>query len=105
MGVAASGHSLAVMSDGSIFSWGRNDSMGGGGHNLSPMEESGQLGPHLEDVSLGQPSNVRAPLNLQSTQILCEFQHGRLNSLVKIVTIPQVARWGCPHLFEACCFR
>ena len=42
--VAAGGHSLAVGADGSLWSWGRNDSRGGGGGGSRGIPDSGQLG-------------------------------------------------------------
>ena len=42
--VAAGGHSLAVTSLGEIYSWGRNDSKGGGGGGSPGIADSGQLG-------------------------------------------------------------
>ena len=43
-GVAAGGHSLAVTAQGAIYTWGRNDSKGGGGGGSPGIAASGQLG-------------------------------------------------------------
>lgn len=42
--VAASGHTVAVLSDGTVVSFGRNNSAGGGGQGSRPIDDSGQLG-------------------------------------------------------------
>ncbi|KAK3274256.1 hypothetical protein CYMTET_17554 [Cymbomonas tetramitiformis] len=42
--IAGSGHSLAVSSSGTLWSYGRNDSAGGGGHGSPPVRDAGQLG-------------------------------------------------------------
>ncbi|XRB15098.1 hypothetical protein RI054_09g49380 [Pseudoscourfieldia marina] len=42
--VALSGHTLAVLSDGTVVTFGRNNSAGGGGQGSQPIDDSGQLG-------------------------------------------------------------
>lgn len=42
--IAAGGQSIAIGSDGLLWTWGRNDSAGGGGGGSPPMSHAGQLG-------------------------------------------------------------
>lgn len=42
--VGAGGSSLAIEADGSLWTWGRNSSDGGGGHGSQPLQDAGQLG-------------------------------------------------------------
>jgi alpha-tubulin suppressor-like RCC1 family protein len=58
--VAASGHSLAALADGSLFSWGRNDSSpGGAGYGAElTASASGQLGVPRQPVAAAVPGLV-----------------------------------------------
>ena len=59
-GVAAGGHSLAVTSLGELYSWGRNDSKGGGGGGSPGIADSGQLGGfYRASISAESPGKVR----------------------------------------------
>lgn len=42
--VASGGHNLAIDRHGQLYSWGRNDSAGGGGHGSPAIRDAGQLG-------------------------------------------------------------
>ena len=44
LGAAASGHTVAVTDAGALYTCGRNDSAGGGGHGSPPVDDAGQLG-------------------------------------------------------------
>ncbi|KDD76933.1 hypothetical protein H632_c62p2 [Helicosporidium sp. ATCC 50920] len=58
--VAAAGHSLAVDEEGQIWTWGRNNSRGGGG-NWYTYDGSGQLGVRLGDVRPTLPARILLP--------------------------------------------
>ena len=57
--VAAGGHSLAVTGLGELYTWGRNDSRGGGGGGSPGIADSGQLGGfYRASVSAESPGKV-----------------------------------------------
>ena len=57
--MAAGGHSLAATSLGEVYTWGRNDSKGGGGGGSPGIADSGQLGGlHRASVSAESPGKV-----------------------------------------------
>eukprot|EP00899_Mesostigma_viride_P013848 jgi/Mesvir1/22464/Mv18494-RA.1 len=53
--VGAGGHSLAVSVDGTLFTWGRNDSKGGGGYGSQSVSDSGQSGRLRGDLRTPLP--------------------------------------------------
>jgi Regulator of chromosome condensation (RCC1) repeat len=55
--VAAGGHSLAVDRLGHLWTWGRNDSAGGGAFGSEPISDAGQLG-HRSKMDGRQPAAV-----------------------------------------------
>ncbi|KAK9829104.1 hypothetical protein WJX72_003914 [[Myrmecia] bisecta] len=73
--VAAGGHSLAVSALGELYSWGRNDSRGGGGYGSDPIDGSGQLGDAREDVPVGLPGKVSVPGGLYFVAVAAGRYH------------------------------
>ena len=86
--VGAGGHSIAVDADGTLWTWGRNDSAGGGGHGSPAMEASGQLG--------GSRRTVQSPLDaapLTSDQTFVAADAGRYHSAA-VTADGRVVTWG-----------
>ena len=59
--VSAAGHSLAVTQSGQLFTWGRNDSHGGGGGGSRGIQDAGQLGEPRAHVPIQLPGHVDIP--------------------------------------------
>ena len=73
--VAAAGHTALVTDLGHVYTAGRNDSAGGGGHGSPPVKDAGQLGRSgamnlFAKVSLGNDKQ-----NVVATQIACGRYH------------------------------
>mmetsp|Transcript_57942 Transcript_57942/g.183904 ORF Transcript_57942/g.183904 Transcript_57942/m.183904 type:complete len:454 (-) Transcript_57942:1734-3095(-) len=108
--VAASGHSVAVAADGSMYTWGRNASSGGGGGGSPPMQNAGQLG--IRRAPPGHPEAVEGPLMHKRVAHAAAGRYHTVavthNGLVYAFGLNdfgQLGRWdashsGVPHLVE-----
>jgi hypothetical protein len=86
--VSAGGHSIAIDEKGTLWTWGRNDSAGGGGFGSPAMQSAGQLGAsRLSD----SPKSVAAPL--LNTEQMIATDAGRYHSAA-IGTSGTVYTWG-----------
>jgi hypothetical protein len=86
--VAAGGHNIIIDSSGVLWTWGRNDSAGGGGHGSSPIPDSGQLGSAREP---GAPASAPAPVS--TTEQFSLADSGRYHS-AGISTSGKLYTWG-----------
>ena len=78
MSVAAAGHSLAVDRAGGLWTWGRNDSGGGGRGGSAPLQASGQLG-RPRDGHANLPCQVMLPIcHVQNCACLDVLLKGRI---------------------------
>eukprot|EP00887_Chlorella_sp_A99_P007481 scaffold2.g7481.t1 len=59
--VAAGGHSLAVTAEGELWTWGRNDSQGGGGGGSRGLPDAGQLGEPRAAAPPERPARLLLP--------------------------------------------
>ena len=64
---AASGHSALVTDAGALYTAGRNDSAGGGGHGSPPVKDAGQLGRGGRGDAFGR---VPTPKDLKDAKIV-----------------------------------
>jgi hypothetical protein len=86
--VSAGGHSIAIDMKGTLWTWGRNDSAGGGGYGSPAMQNTGQLGSsRRSDIQ----RSVAAPL--AATEQMVAADAGRYHS-ASISTSGRVYTWG-----------
>lgn len=86
--VAAGGHSIVVDVDGALWTWGRNDSSGGGGFGSPPMQGSGQLG---DGRRMAPSPREAAPLVTADAFVAADA--GRYHSAA-VTTDGRVLTWG-----------
>ena len=86
--VAAGGHNIVVDSTGVAWTWGRNDSAGGGGFGSSPVSDSGQLG-----LSRKPETSSRVPAPLLTAARFVAADCGRYHSAA-ISTDGKLHTWG-----------
>ena len=69
---AAAGHTALVTDAGAVYTAGRNDSAGGGGHGSPPVSDAGQLG---RGGSTNVFELVPTPADVFATQVACGRYH------------------------------
>ena len=73
LAIAASGHTAVATSSGRLYTAGRNDSSGGGGHGSAAIDDSGQLG---RQGALGALGRVEGALEKESVMsVACGRYH------------------------------
>ncbi|KAK9810890.1 hypothetical protein WJX73_005645 [Symbiochloris irregularis] len=91
--VAAGGHSLAVTVSGVLWTWGRNDSKGGGGGGSQGIANSGQLGAPRIGAELGLPGQIAGTGNRTNEFTFVAVAAGRYHS-VGLDRYGRVYTWG-----------
>ena len=85
--VSAGGHSIVVDAGGMLWTWGRNDSAGGGGYGSPAISDAGQLGAARQNAA----EAAAAPLH--STLSFVAADAGRYHSAA-VTTDGQLVTWG-----------
>ena len=86
--VAAGGHNIVIDAAGVLWTWGRNNSAGGGGFGSTSVPDSGQLGMSRDP---GARESVAAPLQTQDRFVAADC--GRYHSAA-ISTAGKLHTWG-----------
>ena len=93
--VAAGGHDVVIDSEHVMWSWGRNNSAGGGGYGSAPVPDSGQLGSTRQSGA-----RVHAAAPLQTAERFVAADCGRYHTAA-MSTAGKLHTWGAERLRSA----